>query len=81
MSDVTSEITDAIRQLSERIDKLLAVIERKKIAYNREKAAATTGITLRQIKEAISLRQLPAKKVGNSWIVLSDDLVDWLRSL
>ncbi len=70
-----------IERISNRLEALVAAIKPQKLAYNREEVAATTGISLRQIKEAISLRQLPAKKVGSSWIVLTDDLIEWLRML
>lgn len=51
-----------------------------KISYTRSEAAAVTGISLNAIKEAVSTGSLPAKRKGREWIILADDLRNWVAS-
>lgn len=52
----------------------------QKISYTRLEAAAVTGISLHAIKEAVSNGTLPAKRKGREWIILADDLRNWVAS-
>jgi len=52
----------------------------QKLAYTRREASKVTGVSLNQIKEAVSIGELKAKKKGREWIITAADLIAWVAS-
>ena len=49
-----------------------------RLAYTIDEAIAATGCTRDAVSRAIHSKALPAKKIGQRWIVTRDALLRWL---
>ena len=51
-----------------------------KLSYNCKEAADATGVTLGAVREAVSRRILPSKKIGRTRVIARADLERWVGS-
>jgi excisionase family DNA binding protein len=51
-----------------------------KLSYNCVEAAEATGVTLGAVRDAVSRRILPSKKIGRKRIIARADLERWVGS-
>jgi hypothetical protein len=56
-------------------------IDKSKLAYNLEEAAAATGYSTSTLRIAIRRHDLVARYANTKPVIMADELQDWLRSL
>jgi len=50
----------------------------ERLAFNITEASEVTGIDSKQLSLAIARKELPAKRIGNSWRITRSALLNWL---
>ena len=71
----------AVSEKPDRLDLILNRLEllsERRLAYTIKEAVEVSGCSKEAIRNAVNSRALPAKKIGQRWIITRDALVRWL---
>jgi excisionase family DNA binding protein len=60
---------------------VVSTLPQQRLAYPIKEAASIAGITAWTLYTAISEGRLAARKLGKAWIILHDDLANFLQNL
>ena len=73
----------AVSEKPDRLDLILDRLEllsERRLAYTIVEAVKVSGCSKDAISRAINSRALPAKRIGQRWIITRDALVRWLSA-
>lgn len=74
------QAVSVVARAADQITTLLTTgIEQKRL-YNREEAAAYTGLGIDKIKKAIRTNVLPARQHGRDYLIEKSDLDAWIKT-